>query len=550
MPKTAPLPVGEPRHAEEDISTELGWRIANLLNIYRFLVAGVLLSVFVALSDPRAVGGHAEELFQVVSVAYLLLGLAGLIAARQRRPALGLQLRWCLMADIFIVGLLLHASGGVSSNIGILLILPIGASSFALPTRTALMYASIAALAILFEQSASWFEGITLASDFFPAGVVGLVTFVSAAVVLPFAQRLRRSEALAAQRGIDLANLSELNDYIIQHLRESILVLDADDTIRLINGTASRHLGMSERQIGQHIGEVFPDLADLAREWRVETGESRSTLRSLMSADGTTMLTPHFAPIGDSIPAPTLVFLEDATALAERVQQSKLASLGRLSASIAHEIRNPVGAISHAGQLLGESENLGAEERRLADIIHSHCGRVSEIVSNVLQLSRRDQAEPQLLALANWLHDFLIEFAANTGLDVDRFGVAVEHENTDVRMDPSHLRQILWNLCENALRYGAPPDGDDELFRIRAGRLASTSRPFLEVLDRGPGIARENRQLVFEPFFTGAEDGTGLGLFIARELSEVNGATLVYETREGGGACFRIIFADPERWVI
>ncbi len=549
MAKQSPAAMSDSRPGGEDTSTELAWRIASLLNIYRFLVASALLAVFVTLTDPRAVGAHAERLFQIVAIAYLLLGIVGLVAARQRRPALGLQIRWCLMGDIFSVALLLHASGSVPSNLGILLILPVGASSFALPARTALLYASIATLAILFEQSASYFEGLTSASDYFPAGVLGLLIFVFSALVPPFAQRLRRSEELAAQRGIDLANLSELNEYIIQHLRESILVLDSDDTIRLINGTASRHLGMADRLIGAPIGEVSGPLQELAREWREEAGESRSTMRSFLSADGTTILTPHFAPIGGTRPAPTLVFLEDATALAERVQQSKLASLGRLSASIAHEIRNPVGAISHAGQLLGESDRLGAEEQRLADIIHTHCERVNEIIANVLQLSRRDQAEPQQLALADWLDDFLVEFAASTEQDPARFRLVIEHDNTDVRMDPTQLRQILWNLGENALRYGQSADGG-EAFRLRVGRLPGSDRPFLEVLDRGPGIAEEYRQTVFEPFFTAAKDGTGLGLFIARELCEVNGAALLYEPRDGGGSCFRIIFADPERWVI
>jgi two-component system sensor histidine kinase PilS (NtrC family) len=528
-------------------SVELGWRIASLLGGYRLLVGVTLLIAFAALKSPRAVGAHVEDLFQIVVLVYCALGIAGLIAARRRRPSQELQIRAALLGDLFMVPLLLHASGGVPSGLGNLIIVSVGASGLILPRRTAMMYAALAAIAILAEQTASFLEGLTQAEHFMNAGVIGGVTLLIAIVGQPVSQRLRESEALARQRGVDLANLSELNNYIIQHLRESILVLDADDTIRLINGTAARHLGHDVNVVGRHISSVYAPLGERAQSWRNDADETRSSLGNIMSADGTTMLTPHFAPIGDARPAPTLIFLEDATALAERVQQSKLAALGRLSASIAHEIRNPVGAISHAGQLLGESERLGDEEQRLAQIIHDHCGRVNNIVKNVLQLSRRDHAEPQLVQLDEWLGQFMQEFTASieqappvVELRLDATGIAV-------RMDPTHLHQVLWNLCTNAVRYALAADGTGSL-EIRAGRLSGTARPFVEVLDRGPGIDERFRENVFEPFFTRAKDGTGLGLFLARELCEVNRATLVYEEREGGGSCFRIIFADPQRW--
>ncbi len=117
-------------------------------------------------------------------------------------------------------------------------------------------------------------------------------------------------------------------------------------------------------------------------------------------------------------------------------------------------------------------------------------------------------------------------------------------------MDPSHLHQVLWNLCENAAKYGRDQGAPDAVCaEISTGRLASNGRPYLEVSDHGPGIEPGIANKIFEPFFTGASEGTGLGLFIARELCECNRATLVYQPRDGGGSSFRIIFADPLRWV-
>jgi two-component system sensor histidine kinase PilS (NtrC family) len=117
----------------------------------------------------------------------------------------------------------------------------------------------------------------------------------------------------------------------------------------------------------------------------------------------------------------------------------------------------------------------------------------------------------------------------------------------EVRVDPSHLHQLMWNLCENALKYGRKFDSND-VIEIRTGRIATSERPMLEVLDRGPGIGQSDSERIFEPFFTAGRGGTGLGLFIARELAQCNRAVLIYEPRMGGGSIFRLVFADPQRW--
>jgi two-component system sensor histidine kinase PilS (NtrC family) len=248
----------------------------------------------------------------------------------------------------------------------------------------------------------------------------------------------------------------------------------------------------------------------------------------------------------ESGPGSVLVFLEDTSVVAERVQQSKLASLGRLSASIAHEIRNPVGAMSHAGQLLRESPALGADDRHLTDIIEKNAVRVSQIIDNVLQLSRRDTTRQERVDLSAWLETFLAEFRATLQVADERLTLEAQVPGLEVQFDPSHLHQVLWNLCDNAHKHGAGAGSTPVSLRI--GRIASTDRPFLEVSDRGPGIDPAHAERIFEPFFTSGAGGTGLGLFIARELCQTNGALLAYEARPGSGSTFRIIFADPQRW--
>jgi two-component system sensor histidine kinase PilS (NtrC family) len=267
---------------------------------------------------------------------------------------------------------------------------------------------------------------------------------------------------------------------------------------------------------------------------------------TFVSADGGRVIRAHFAPLGGASPTPVIVFLEDTSLLAERVQQSKLAALGRLSASIAHEIRNPVGAMSHAGQLLGESANISAEDRRLTEIIRNNADRVSGIINNVLRLSKREETHVERLLLQAWSAEFHEEFCETMQLPPERVRVSGLAAGIEVRADPSQLRQIVWNLCENALKHGAQRN-PDEVVELRYGRMNPTARPFLEIADRGPGVAAEHAERIFEPFFSGGR-GTGLGLFLARELAQTNGATLLYEARPGGGSIFRLVFADPRRW--
>jgi two-component system, NtrC family, sensor histidine kinase PilS len=228
------------------------------------------------------------------------------------------------------------------------------------------------------------------------------------------------------------------------------------------------------------------------------------------------------------------------------VQQGKLAALGRLSASIAHEIRNPVGAMSHAGQLLAESPQIGADERRLTDIIQSNSERVSTIINNVLQLSKREPTKLTRLLLGDWLEDFLEEFCATMQVREAQIGIHESEDDLEVRVDPSHLHQVVWNLCDNAMKYGEALDGIS--FDIKLGRLNPSNRPYLEVSNRGSGIEHKSVDRIFEPFFTGRKGGIGLGLFIARELCQLNRSILLYEDRSGGGSTFRIVFSDPQRW--
>lgn len=524
---------------------ELAWRVLGLLNLYRLSVPSALSVLLALAARPHAPGTGFSTLYLYTLAAWFTTGVISIGLLKTRWPSLQAQALIHVAFDVFAVTMLLFLSAGAASGLGLLLIMPVAAVSILLPNRTATMVAAFAALFVLGQQLALSIAGIADPSELTQAGLLGAVIFFAALAVAPLARRLRESEALVRQRDIDLANLAELSQYIVERLRESLVVVDEQDRIRLINESARQILG-GNISANALLGEVSPRLLYLLTMWRQRPPDSETTGSNLLAADGLREVRPHFAPLGQGRPPPVLVFLEDLTALDDRIQQSRLAALGRLSASIAHEIRNPVGAISHAGQLLAEDPSLSESGRRMTEIIKANAERVSTIIGNVQQLARRETTRPERMPLGEWLTDFVQEFVVTGNHVPDQMIFEMPEPDLEVRVDPSHLHQILWNLCENAFRYAVRSEGDR--VELRVGRLAGSNRPFLEVLDRGPGIDPALTDRIFEPFFTSRASGTGLGLFIARELAQCNGALLVFEPRQGGGGIFRIVFADPLRW--
>jgi len=527
------------------IADDASRRLQRFVGYFRALVSLTLLLVALLYRDPPVLGTRYPEVFLFTAISYSALAWISLIYQTRTNYAGVALVPLHLIADIVGITIMMHASGGISSGIGGLLVVYVGAATLTLRARLAFLAAAIAALAVLGEQLASYLLGLSPANSFIPAGVLGAIIFTIASAANPLARRLQESEALAHQRGIDLANMAQLNEYIIQHLRESIVVVDEHENIRLINQSAAEHLGAETRDPGRPLHAVSRKLHQILLNWRRHGANTREAA-SFLSADGMTQVNTYVAPLEQRQDGPVLIFLEDAGLLAEKVQQTKLAALGRLSASIAHEIRNPVGALSHAGQLLQEAPGIGDYEQRLLNIISTNSKRTSEIVDSVLQLSRREPTHPELISLADWTAEFVDEFTSTLELDEKRIGLAAD-QDLQVRMDPGHLRQICWNLCENAVKY-ASNSGEDIIAELKYGRLPGNRRPFLEITDRGPGISAAMRDQLFEPFATGRVGETGLGLFISRELCECNHAALIYEPRTGGGSVFRVVFADPNRW--
>jgi two-component system sensor histidine kinase PilS (NtrC family) len=311
-------------------------------------------------------------------------------------------------------------------------------------------------------------------------------------------------------------------------MQDGVVLLDRQGRVVEHNPQSMRLLGMDVLR-GLPLAAVLPGLADRWRAWRDAGG------RPAVSVDLEARGKEVRARLLDTGTEDqfTVVFVEDMTRSREQAQQLKLAALGRLTANIAHEIRNPLAAIGHAAELLAE-ERRGQDRGRLTRIIHDNTLRLERLVADVLQLNRRDRVAAQRVALASWLPPFLEEFAAIEALPVERFAIDTGRDAW-VEFDPEHLRQVLWNLLRNAVRHaGAEPGA------VRLAARAFGDKVELSVADNGPGVAPANQGQLFEPFFTTDSKGTGLGLYLARELAAANGALLEY-VNDLPGAHFRIV---------
>lgn len=539
-----PAAPGSREASRDGGAEEFGWRVLRLANLYRGLIALTLLALFSLGGDPRVVGDRMPLLFQWTTVVYLAVSIAAALMLQRRQPSVQVQGVAQFIADILAVALVMAASGG-PAGLGSLLFFPIGAGSLVLGLRSSILLAAIATLALLSLQSYLWLLGELGEAGITQSGLLGTILFFTAVGGSYSSSRLRESEALAQRRGLDLANLAQLNQYIIRHMRTGVIVVDAGGHIRLINDTAREFLGLDQRGLGSAL-EEHAEL--LARQWRAWCDDATARPASFTSARGDSAIIPHFSATGGQDEGGTLIFLEDTRIAQEQVQQMKLAALGRLTASIAHEIRNPLAAISHAGELLGEAVDPEDEQGRLAQIISEQSTRMNRIIENVLQLSRRDVSRPEELTLGRWVEDFVDEYRTVHGIGDDSLRIAIVGDRYELvaRADPSHLHQVMTNLCDNALRYGEVSAQQPCTVRVAQ---AAEGGLLLDVEDEGPGVPPEIADRIFEPFYTGAARGTGLGLFICRELCEWNRATLVYGPRTGGGSCFRISFPDPSVWV-
>ena len=513
---------------------EAFWVSLRYFNLYRIVVAAMFFLTTAVYGDSLTLGAHRLDVFRAASAAYLVAGVALHAVVRNFRDLFNLQLSVHVGLDIAALTLLMNASGGLRSGLGVMLLIALTAAALVAPRRLTYLYAALAAIALLIEQS-YW----VLAFDFPEAsylqpGLLAIGCFVTAGVTGQLAQRMAANETLAQQRGRELEMQMRVNRLVLEDMHDGVLVLDRGGRVVQSNPQAARLLGAESLQ-GTELDQLLRGFARHWLQWQASRGVRGEPTEVFEAAARGRDLRVRLLDAGTS-EGYAVVFVEDTTRLREQAQQLKLAALGRLTANIAHEIRNPLSAIGHAAELLGEDAR-DTDRARLTRIIGDNTRRLERLVSDVLQLNRRDRIHAERVNLNRTVVEFVEEYARNESVPIERFALACDGA-LPVSFDRGHLHQVLWNLVRNATRHASHKPGS-----IRLELKAYGNQVELNIADDGPGVAKAHQAQLFEPFFTTSSSGTGLGLYLARELCAANRASLEY-VDDMQGAHFRIVCAE------
>ncbi|MCP4877996.1 MAG: PAS domain-containing protein [Gammaproteobacteria bacterium] len=516
------------------------WTSVRLLNVYRLGLATIFFGQsFVSPSPLLKIVDLT--LYSWSSFAFLVLALIWIVATRIERRGFQSQVSLQIYSDTIIIILLMHACGGISSGLGMLLIISVAITGLLTEQALAILFASLASLGLLGQHVYSVINipGYTGTST--QVGILGASLIATAIVTHNLMMRVRSSEQLIQQRERDVALLSALNQEIIENLQAGVIVLNRNDQIRHINRAALEMLHIANRQSISLSGDCPKLLAEL-ETWRDATDE---TSASLPSETGTDNIQVSFRELQSEGQPNTMIFLNDVSSIRDSMQQAKLASLGHLTASIAHEIRNPLGAISYATELLDENDELGESDQRMLEIIHQHTLRINHIIEDILTISRGSSTVKEHIDLGSWLPSFIDRFCQSGLADADIFQLEIEAGNTGLQFDNGHLTQILTNLCTNACVHGA----SDKPITIRV--FATPAYPLcIEIADQGPGISSKILDQIFEPFYTTSHHGSGLGLYIVGQLCELNNAFISAQINPHNGTSFILqmtsLATDPQ----
>lgn len=528
-------------HLDAKINTTR-WHSLKLYNAYRFLIALLLMVTQNVISNSNwlqsANMAVSADLFSALVVGYFVFSIISAFFTWLEKPDIDVSLPIQIIIDIVFIVLLMHAQDGSQGGIGLLLIIAIASISLISEGRLALFYAAIASIGILLEQSYRILFIDKTAGNYTPAVLLSLGCFATAWLAYSLAKRAKQSELLASQRGLDVQNMAQINALITHEMQDGVLVVNQEFQIKHHNTQAEVLLGLESRNWQEKpLSEVSPEIASMMQHWLEET-------EPLHDFAPTNIITPNilklntlsrelrlrFLPISENRHQGAVIFIEDWSQMQTQAHQVKLAALGRLTANIAHEIRNPLSAISHANQLLQE-EDTDPATKRMLQIIGDNVQRLDQIIKDVLELNRRDRTNQEVIHLEHFIFDFYTQFCAVEKIPASCFKLTLINAETVISFDRRHLNQILWNLCKNGWRHCKKAENS---LKLTLALTEKTKTVHIEISDDGAGIPESVRSHLFEPFFTTEKSGTGLGLYIARELADANGAKLQYKSSDAG----------------
>lgn len=466
-------------------------------------------------------------------LVFFLYAIAVSVSFESLQSQRGVTLKIQTSLDIVFLVLMMHFLPGNQSGIGLLLIINIIFAGLISDGRFALFYAAIATIGILLENTFQIIHRNLPINEYSNSVLLSLSCFATAWLAQTLTARMQSSETLATQRGQDIEHLAKTNALITQEMPNGVLVIDQHRHLKHYNQQACNLLGLEETmlqaavQLHTPLEQLMPAVMHLLQSSPANKPSAADAVKlSINNRD----LGIRFHAISENIENGVVIFIEDWSQIQTQAHQVKLAALGRLTANIAHEIRNPLSAISHATQLLQEDELQPGTERML-QIISDNVQRLDQIIKDVLELNRRDRTNQDQFNINIFVQEFYQQFCAVEKIDLANFTLDLPTKENSIVFDRRHINQILWNLCKNGWRHS-----QQHAQSLQLKVVVDKTGQFIHLIvkDDGNGLDPKIQPHLFEPFMTTEKTGTGLGLFIARELAEANGAKLNYTSSPNG----------------
>lgn len=502
-------------------------RTTLLLSAFRFLLSLFFVLAIFYIDEKNWLTHENQLLFFKLSISYFIFSTIAVVmnALNLTESRFGFPIQ--IIADIVFIILLMHVAGGIGSGLGILLIIVIVTASLISQGRLALFYASIATIGLLLEHTFDILFFNLETSSYTQPVMLSLSCFATAWLAHSLGKRMQKSEALASARSIDLENMAQINARITEEMQDGVLVIDEAFQVRHFNAQAENLLSLPKVAL-LNLNVHLPDIAMLYHNW-LNSAEKHSHFNLTIHGQELRIRLIPISQASSSRHLGAVILIQDWSQLQSKAQQAKLAALGRLTANIAHEVRNPLSAISHSNQLLQEEPALSGFSRIL-QIIEDNIHRIDKIIKDVLELNRRDRTHQEPIELNKFMLNFYTQFCAVEKITPKFFNINLMQTPATILFDQRHLTQILWNLCKNGWEHGQKQSGSLSLQLSKK----QPHRLHVEVSDDGAGVAEAQQGKLFEPFYTTKTTGSGLGLYISRELAEANGAQLLHQPTSSG----------------
>jgi two-component system sensor histidine kinase PilS (NtrC family) len=438
-----------------------------------------------------------------------------------------------LIIDFISLTQMIFTSNSVIGGLGYLLLIPMAIGGTFLRGKTSVALAAFTSLLIIFNSALNSLNSSNSDEYLLAAGLTGTVLFITAIAFRLLSKKLEYSKEQTEKQSRRAEYLKGISQRIIETIQSGIVVIDNNSEILLINHAAEKLL---TKNATLQKPENFPTLSHALQIWQ----KNQQTPKDIVidtSVGGNIKIS--FTQLPDANINALMLFMEDEKRINQEAQQIKLASLGRLTSSIAHEIRNPLGAISHASQLLDESENIQSSDQELLRMIQVNSQRIDQTINNILQFSRRKQSSPEMVNICEWLNKFKGNYQAH---EQSKIVFSAEKDHIYGRIDPNHLQQVISNLVDNGLRH-SQREASENIIYLEAHIDSSSNLPYIDVIDEGDGVSEKDIDSIFEPFFTTKTQGSGLGLYLCKELCEANQTDITYLPKTPfQKSCFRLTF--------